>query len=282
MAQFNVLMVRGFDVSVGSMMSVTVVLASYLMASEMDPFRLVLGTLLCLLVGVAVGLVNGAMVRFIGLNPVITTIAMLSVLQGVALYLRPSPGGPISEDFTGVLTTRIGFVPVSFFVILGVAILGDIWLYRTRSGLKLRAVGFREEAAKRNGVRTTIVHLRAYLLSAVIATFAGFFLASEVGSGAPTVGSAYTLPSIAAAVLGGAALSGGRGSFVGALLGALFFTVTVNIVTLLGLSTAVGIITSGALTLFAALLYSGWQPVGWISRRVEGALQRLQASPRSA
>jgi ribose transport system ATP-binding protein len=281
MAQFSVLMVRGFDVSVGSMMSVTVVLASYVMATGASPGEIILGMLLCLLVGVVVGAVNGGLVRFVGLNPVITTIAMLSVLQGLALYLRPSPGGLISEEFTAILKTRIGFLPVSFFVILAVAVLGDYWLYRTRSGLRLRAVGFREEAAKRNGVRVNFVYLRAYLLSAVLATLAGFFLASEVGTGTPVVGSAYTLPSIAAAVLGGAALSGGRGSYVGAVLGALFFTLTVNVVTLLGLSTAVGIITSGALTLFAVLLYSGWHPLRWISSQLR-ALQRLQSAPRSA
>ena len=96
-------------------------------------------------------------------------------------------------------------------------------------------------------------------------SFAGFFLASEVGFGHPTVGSSYTLTSIAAAVLGGASLAGGRGSFVGAMLGALFFTLIVNIITLLGMSTAFGIIASGALTLFAVFLYSGWQPMkrGW-------------------
>jgi ribose transport system ATP-binding protein len=280
-AQFNVLMVRGFDVSVGSMMNVTVVLASFVMASGVPTASLVPGALLCIAIGIVVGLVNGSLIRYLGLNPVITTIAMLSVLQGVALYLRPSPGGLISEDFTQLLKTRIGFMPVSFLVILALAVLGDLWLYRTRSGLRLRAVGFREEAAKRNGVRIDFVHLRAYLLSAVIATFAGFFLASEVGSGTPTVGSAYTLPSIAAAVLGGAALSGGRGSFVGAVLGALFFTLTVNIVTLLGLSTAVGIIVSGALTLFAVFLYSGWEPVGWLFRKIQAFYQRAAVGERA-
>ena len=282
MAQFNALMVRGFDVSVGAMMSVTVVLASYVMAEGLGPGALILGALLCIAVGVLVGIVNGVLVRVVGLNPVITTIATLSVLQGFALYLRPSPSGLISEAFTSFLQTRIGAIPISFFVILAVAAAGDYWLYRTRSGLRLRAVGFREEAAKRNGVKVNVVHMRAYLLSAVVATFAGFFLSSEVGTGTPVVGSAYTLPSIAAAVLGGAALSGGRGSFLGAVLGALFFTVTVNIVTLLGLSTAVGIIISGALTLFAVLLYSGWEPVGWIARQLGSLLRRGAPAARSA
>ena len=90
-----------------------------------------------------------------------------------------------------------------------------------------------------------------------MATVAGFFLGSEVGVGAPTVGANYALTSIAAAVLGGAALSGGRGSFVGALFGALFFALMVNVITLLGLSTAFGIIAGGVMTLLAIFLYSG-------------------------
>src|SRR6185437_14630566 len=126
---------------------------------------------------------------------------------------------------------------------------------RSRGGLKMRAVGFREEAAKRNGVRINLVHMRAYLLSAVIAVLSGLFVGSAV------IGSSYTLTSIAAAVLGGAALTGGRGSFVGAVLGALFFTLTVNIIALLGLNTGAGIMASGALTLFALALYSGLQPI---------------------
>jgi ribose transport system ATP-binding protein len=261
MAQFNVLMVRGFDISVGSLMSLTVVVASFVIAGEIGSGAIVLGVVLCLAVGIVVGLTNGVLIRFVGINSVITTIAMLSIVQGVALYLRPSPLGAINDDFIELLKTRIGFAPLSFLVILGVAVVGDVWIYGTRSGLRMRAVGFREQAAKRNGVRINMVHLRAYLLSALIAVLAGLFLASEVGVGHPVVGAGYTLTSIAAAVLGGASLVGGRGSFVGAVLGALFFTLTINIIALLGLSTGAGVITSGALTLFAVLLYSGWGPL---------------------
>ena len=273
MAQFNVLMVRGFDVSVGAVISLTVVIGSFLIAEDMNAGLILLGSLVCLAVGIVVGLTNGALVRYVGINSVITTIAMLSVVQGIALYLRPSPFGVISEDFIDFFQTRIGFIPVSFFVILAAAIAGDIWLYRTRSGLKLRAVGFREEAAKRNGVRIDFVHLRAYVLSAVIAVLSGLFVGSEVGVGAPVIGSSYTLTSIAAAVLGGAALTGGRGSFVGAMLGALFFTLTVNVITLLGLNTGAGIMTSGALTLFAVALYSGLQPIRRVWTNIRAAFR---------
>jgi ribose transport system ATP-binding protein len=281
MAQFNVLMVRGFDVSVGAVISLTVVIGSFLIGEDLNAGLILLGSLVCLAAGIVVGLTNGALVRYVGINSVITTIAMLSVVQGIALYLRPSPFGVISEDFIDFFQTRIGFIPVSFFVILGAAIVGDIWLYRTRSGLKLRATGFREEAAKRNGVRIDFVHLRAYLLSAVIAVLSGLFVGSEVGVGAPVVGSSYTLTSIAAAVLGGAALTGGRGSFVGAVLGALFFTLTVNVITLLGLNTGAGIITSGALTLFAVAVYSGLQPIRRVWLNIRAAFTRPAAAVKT-
>jgi ribose transport system ATP-binding protein len=281
MAQFNVLMVRGFDVSVGAVISLTVVIGSFLIAEDFDAGFIFLGSLVCLAAGILIGLTNGALVRFVGINSVITTIAMLSVVQGIALYLRPSPFGVISEDFIDFFQARIGFVPISFFVILAAAVAGDFWLYRSRGGLKMRAVGFREEAAKRNGVRVDFVHIRAYLLSAVIAVLSGLFVGSEVGVGSPVIGSSYTLTSIAAAVLGGAALTGGRGSFVGAVLGALFFTLTVNIIALLGLNTGAGIMVSGALTLFAVALYSGLQPIRRVWANIRAAFDRRAVTAKA-
>ncbi|MEQ9812526.1 MAG: FAD-dependent oxidoreductase [Azospirillaceae bacterium] len=260
MAQLNALMVGGFDISVGSLMSVVVVAASYLIAGDASLAGVLLGTGACLGIGLLVGIVNGGMIRGLRINPVITTIAMLSVLQGVALYFRPIPAGFVHPDFMAVLSTRVEFVPVSIIGIVVLACLLDLWLYRSRSGLALRATGFRGEAARRNGVRIGAVHFRAYVMSGLLAAVAGLFLSSEVGVGHPTVGSGFTLVSIAAAVLGGAALTGGRGSFIGALLGALFFALITNIMPFLGLSTAFGSIISGALTLLAILLYAGKLP----------------------
>ncbi len=276
MAQLNVLLVGGFDMSVGSLMSMTVVAASFLIGMGVDIPVLFGGTLACLAAGLAVGVINGTMVRRLHINPVITTIAMLSVLQGVALHFRPVPTGLVEPDFMSALRTRIDFLPVSFLGLIAIAVLGDLWLYRTKSGLRLRAVGFHEEAARRNGIKTGFVHFRAYVISGGIAALAGLFLSTEVGVGHPTVGATYTLTSIAAAVLGGAALSGGRGSFSGALLGAIFFTLIVNIMPFLAVNTALGVIVSGALTLLAVLLYSGRLPTGRV-----GHLLRVLASRRS-
>jgi len=264
MAQLNVLLVGGFDMSVGSLMTVVVVAASFLVASGASVPVIFSGTLLCVVIGLAVGMMNGTMVRRLKINPVITTIAMLSVLQGIALHLRPIPCGAINAGFLDALTTRVWFMPFSFVGLVVLAALGDYWLYRTRSGLRTRAVGFREEAARRNGIWTGFVHFRAYVLSGGTAALAGLFLATEVGVGHPTVGATYTLTSIAAAVIGGAALTGGRGSFLGAMLGAIFFALIVNIVPFLGVNTAVGVIVSGGLTLLAVMIYSGRLPLGRI------------------
>ncbi len=276
MAQLNALLVGGFDMSVGSLMSMTVVAASFLIGMGVDIPVLFGGTLACLGAGLAVGVINGTMVRRLHINPVITTIAMLSVLQGVALHFRPVPTGLVEPVFMSALRTRIDFLPVSFLGLIALAVIGDLWLYRTKSGLRLRAVGFHEEAARRNGIKTGFVHFRAYVISGGIAALAGLFLSTEVGVGHPTVGTTYTLTSIAAAVLGGAALSGGRGSYSGALLGAIFFTLIVNIMPFLAVNTALGVIVSGALTLLAVLLYSGRLPTGRV-----GHLLRILASRRA-
>ena len=278
MAQLHVLLVRGLDVSVGSMMSLTVVAASFLIAFQADTGMIFVGLAVCLLIGVSVGALNGMLVRYAKINPIITTIAMLSVLQGLALIARPTPGGLLSQDFTEFLRTRLGFLPVSVFFLIAFALVNDFWLHRTRSGLEAKAVGFREEAARRNGVRVDRVQIRAYVLAAGISTLAGFFLGSEVGVGHPTIGANFALASIAAAVLGGASLAGGRGSFGGALFGAFFFTLTINVISILGLSASVGVIASGIMTLLAVFLYTGFSEL----EKMLAMLRRRRAFRKSA
>ena len=278
MAQLQVLFVRGLDVSVGSLMSLTVVAGSFVISGG-GPLVVTAGLIACLLIGVVVGTINGSLIRFAGINAVITTIAMLSVLQGVALVLRPIPGGLISPGFAELLRIRIGFLPVSAIFLVLLAVAGDYWLNRTRSGLEVKATGFREEAARRNGVQVNRVQVRAYILAALMTAVGGLFLSSEVGVGHPTVGENYALTSIAAAVLGGAALTGGRGSFSGALFGAFFFTLMVNVISILGLSSSVGIIASGVMTLVAIFLYSGLKDFDGLIRRFTRARRGTVAMP---
>jgi ribose transport system ATP-binding protein len=184
------------------------------------------------------------------------------VLQGIALALRPTPGGEIDFAIIDALTRSIGFVPIGFVPIGFVAIvvlagIGDFWLYRTQSGLTARAAGLDETATRRIGAPATWIHVRAFVLSAALAALGGLFLAAQFGVGTadPGVVSKFALTSIAAAVLGGASLAGGKGSFVGAVLGAVFLSLIVNILPFLGWSASLEQISIGALTLVALVLY---------------------------
>ncbi|MNQ62076.1 Ribose import ATP-binding protein RbsA [compost metagenome] len=256
MAQLNVLLVRGIDVSVGAMMSLTVVLASYSLTPGYGNAMLLFGLLICLGTGVCIGLANGLVIRSGKVNAVIATIAMLSIVQGVALIARPTPGGLINPDLISLLKGKVGAIPYSTVLVVFIAVVGDFLLHRTRMGLEAKATGFNEESARRNGVSVTFVHMRAYVLASTMAVLAGLFLGAQVAVGHPTVGQNFALTAIAAAVLGGASLIGGRGSYTGAALGALFFTAILNVISLLGFSSAVAVAASGVMTLAAVLIYS--------------------------
>ena len=277
MAQLHALLIKGIDVSVGSLMSTIVVTLSFLAVSGASSLMIAGGTIACVVLGIATGLANGALIRFGGINPVITTIATLSVLQGLALVGRPTPAGIIDGQFASLLRTCIGFFPVATIFVVVAALIGDFWLHRTRSGLLVKATGFREEAARRNGAPVTWINLRAYVLAGVSAVIAGMFLGAQVGVGHPSVGQNYALSSIAAAILGGAALTGGRGSFSGALLGAFFFTLMTNVISVLGLNSALGVVASGIMTLVAIVLYSGLPGLGRLLRPFAKSKQVVEA-----
>ena len=255
MGQTSALMVKAFDVSVGANMTMCVVVASFVLTADQAWWSLATGMILVLGVALVTGAVNVALIRGLGLSSIIATLATLSILQGTALWLRPQAAGIINAGLTDVLLTSVGFVPVAFVVIIAVALLADVWLYRSAGGLAARATGLDEQSAQRRGVRVGFLFVRAFFIAAFAAGVGAFFLAAQVGIGDPTVGTSYTLTSIAAAVLGGASLFGGRGSFVGAVVGALFLNVIINILPFLGWSAAYGRIMVGVLTLVALTFY---------------------------
>jgi len=255
MAQLNALLVGYLDISVGSIMTMGVIIASFIVTQDAPPGAVLLGGLAVLGMGILVGLFNATLVRWVKLPAIIATLATLSILDGIALSLRPIAAGLISFDVLDVLTTSVGFVPVAFIVMFVAAILWDALLYATPVGLTFRAVGYDAQASRRIGGRTTLHRVGAFVLSGFMAAVASFFLAAQVGVGDPRAGSSYALNSLAAAVLGGASLMGGRGTFIGAIVSSLFLTMIINILPLLGLSNVVGLITIGVLLLLGLAFY---------------------------
>ncbi|HSJ27497.1 MAG TPA: amidohydrolase family protein, partial [Acidimicrobiia bacterium] len=208
-----------------------------------------------LLCGLGLGLVNAGLVRGVKIPSIIATLATLSILDGISLTLRPTPGGTIDPAFTSSLRGGIGPVPIVFILVVVAAGLLDYWLHASGSGLELRSVGFDERSAKRGGVRTNWIRVRALLLSAVFAAVASFFVMARTGVGNAQIGGSYTLNSITAAVLGGAALSGGRATFLGGVVAAVLLAVILSVLPFLGLGTEYGLMIIGALVLIGIALF---------------------------
>jgi ribose transport system ATP-binding protein len=245
MGQTCALLVGGFDVSVGALLTLCVVVASYTMTPTTSTWGLIPGALAVVGVGFAVGVLNALLVRVFRLPSIIATLATLSILQGISLWLRDHPSGSISSNAIDALTSSWSFVPLAFIGVVVLALLGDVWLYRTRSGMALRAVGLDETSSRRIGIRTSWVVIAAFVACSVLASIGGFYLAAEVQIGNPIIGN-QALESIAA---------GGRGSFFGTLLAALFLTEIDNILPLFHQPTEYAEMTIGVLILVALVLY---------------------------
>jgi ribose transport system ATP-binding protein len=256
LGQTCALLVGGFDVSVAALMTFCVVVASYTIAYDMSGWALVPGTLVIVGVGLATGIVNAVLICVLKLPSIIATLGTFSILQGASLLLRDHPEGPISSDVIDALRRSVSFVPIAFAVVVVLALLGDAWLYRSRTGLAMRAVGLDEASSRRLGMPTTMTVMLAFVMCSVLASLAGLYLAAQVQIGSPLVDISFSLESIACAVLGGASLAGGRGSFVGALLAALFLSLIDNILPLFQQPTEYAQITIGVLILVALVLYS--------------------------
>jgi ribose transport system ATP-binding protein len=277
MGQTCALLVGGFDVSVAALMTLCVVTASYTMTPETSTWALVPGALALVGVGLATGIFNALLIRVFRLPSIIATLGTLSILQGASLWLRDHPEGTISSDAIDALTTSWSFVPFAFIGVVFLALLGDVWLYRTRTGTALRAVGLDETSSRRIGIRTDRAVILAFVACSVMAAIAGYYLAAEVQIGSPIMGN-YALESIAAGVLGGASLAGGRGSFFGTLLAALFLSLIDNILPLFHQPTEYAEMTIGALILLALVLYEAPELVTRLrsSRLAVGRLRMRQ------
>jgi cytosine/adenosine deaminase-related metal-dependent hydrolase/ribose/xylose/arabinose/galactoside ABC-type transport system permease subunit len=255
MGQTHALLVGYLDLSVGAMVTLGVVIASFLIGPESTTIEILIGSGVIVLAGLALGSVNGVLVLGLKIPSIIATLATLSVLNGISLTLRETPGGQIDRAFTSWLSAAIGPVPVAFVGVVIAAVALDYWLHATGSGLQLRSAGFDERSAKRSGVRTTWVRSRALVLSGLFAAVAAFFVMARSGIGNAQIGDSYALSSITAAVLGGAALSGGRATFVGASVASVLLALILTALPFLGLSAEHGLVITGVLVLLGIVLF---------------------------
>ncbi len=235
--QLMVILTRGIDLSVGSTVAFTGVLAAVVGATSWGD-HLVPVLAAALAGGLAVGLVNGT-VYVVGRvpHPFIVTLATLGAVRGLALIVS---GGETKTTIpAGVLTIgsgTVGIVPVSVIIVLGVALMAWVLLARTQWGRWIYAIGGSPEAAKRAGLPVGRLLISVYALCGLLAGLAGIITAGRTSAGAPTAGNLLELDAITAVIVGGASFFGGRGTVVNALVGALILGVVRNGLDLLDVS----------------------------------------------
>lgn len=247
------LITGGIDLSLGYQLSVINVLCAWLMVKQgMSP---VMAVLISLVVGTAIGAINGIIVVKSGVHPMIVTLAVSQVLNGVSYLVSkaiPIYGFPKSFSFLGQGT--IGPIPVSLFFMVIIMILGHLILTRLPFGRYLYAVGSNEEAAKLAGVNTGAVRIIAHTLCGFLTAIAAVFLLSRTSSGLSTNGAGFEFNVITACVLGGVSNIGGRGTIYQAVLGVLIIGFLENGMLLMNINEYWQLVVKGLL-LAVAVIY---------------------------
>ncbi|WP_211257240.1 ABC transporter permease [Streptomyces megasporus] len=244
----------GIDLSVGAIVALASVWATTVATQEFGTA----GMLLCtLLVGLGCGLVNGVLVAYGPMVPFIATLAMLASARGLALQISDGKTQVVEVDAVLELGLRDAYVlgvPPLVLIFAAVTLAGWLLLGRTTFGRRTVAVGGNAEAARLAGIDVRRQRLLLYLLSGLCCGIAAFMLIVLTGSGQNTNGNLYELDAIAAAIIGGTLLSGGRGTITGSVLGVLIFTTITNLFALNNLQSDVQQIAKGAIIVAAVLV----------------------------
>jgi ribose transport system permease protein len=247
-----VILSAGIDLSVGSTLAVSsVVMAQLILAG----YPTTLAITVALLIGVIIGLLNGLLIAKGKLQPMIATLSTMLVFRGVTLYI--SNGVPVSKLGEGLIgwLGRGSFIgiPVPVYILFIIFIIFALMLKYTVIGKQIYAVGGNSKAAMLSGINVDRTILIVYSLSGLFAALAGIILTSRIDSAVPTAGQTFELNAIAAVVIGGASLTGGRGRAVGTLSGALIIAVIANGLNLLGTSAYIQQIVTGVIIILAVI-----------------------------
>ncbi|MEW4369649.1 ribose ABC transporter permease RbsC [Paenibacillus kandeliae] len=249
-----VILTGGIDLSVGSILALSSAFVANLMLSGMDP---ILAIIVGCLAGGVMGMVNGLMVTKGKMAPFIATLATMTVFRGLTLvYTNGNPITGLGDSMAFQLFGRGYFLGIPVPAITMIIAFAILWviLHKTAFGRKTYAIGGNEKAAIVSGIKVTRVKILIYSLTGALAALAGAILTSRLNSAQPTAGTSYELDAIAAVVLGGTSLSGGRGRIVGTLIGALIIATLNNGLNLLGVSSFYQMVVKGVVIVIAVLI----------------------------
>lgn len=253
--QMVVLLIGGIDLSVGAVLSLATAIASSLMVHGIG-----LACLAVIVIGGLVGLVNGLGTTKVNINPFIMTLGTMYVVNGVALYLRPRPGGFVPRVYVDFILAHWGSVPVApLFIFFSILAIGFLLLSKTTFGRHLYAIGGNEDAARLMGINVGLHKILAYVISGLFASLAGLYTTARIACGDATVGGPFLLDSIGAVVIGGTSLTGGRGALSGTLLGVLIFSTLSNVFNLLNVNIYWQYVFKGLIVISVVAISWAWE-----------------------
>ncbi|GAA3685149.1 ABC transporter permease [Arthrobacter ginkgonis] len=254
--QTLVILVGSLDLSVPYVTSLASLIGAGVMANRSE--NVLAGVLLALGVAAAIGLINGLIVSGLNVHGFIATLGMGLIISGYLATNYKGSFGQTPTPFRLIGATGLGPVPVSTLIMLGCAGLAMLLLHRTRVGHHIYAVGGDRNVARMSGIHTPTPVITAHVICSVLAGMAGLLLASRLGVGSPTIGTqgGYDLLSIAAVVLGGTLLSGGKGTITGTLGGVLIFAMLDNIMSVLQINPFLKDVVRGVVIVVAVAIYA--------------------------
>ena len=249
-----VILTGGIDLSVGSILALTGAVTAGMLASGIDP---ILAMGLGLLLGAILGAVNGIIIAKGKVAPFIATLATMTIYRGLTLvYTEGKPISGLGDSLSFQLLGKGYFFGIPVPIVTMLLAFGVLYfiLKKTTFGRRVYAVGGNEEASKLSGIRVDRIKIYVYALTGFLAALASLILTSRLNSAQPTAGNMFELDAIAAVVLGGTSLTGGRGWIVGTVIGALIIGVLNNGLNLIGVSSFFQQVVKGAVILIAVLL----------------------------
>ncbi|AZO94749.1 ABC transporter permease [Halocella sp. SP3-1] len=253
LGQTLVLITGGIDLSVGSIAGLSSILGAILMTST--PLNPYLCTLLAVLCGMFFGIINGVFIAKIGLNPFIVTLATGEAFAGLILVITkgyPVLGIPTSFKYLG--QGMIGPVPVPVVILLIISLILIYILKNTPFGRYIYSIGGNESASKLVGIKVDKIKISVYAIAGALAALAGIIFVSRANAGQATIGASWLMPSVTAAIIGGTSLSGGEGTILGTLIGAILMGVLSNGIVLLNVSSYLERVIIGLVVLVAVII----------------------------
>jgi ribose transport system permease protein len=248
----TIVMTRGgIDLSIGGILSLTTAIC----ATRGDPgsAESLLWITFVLVLGASIGVLNGLIISLGKLQPFVVTLATWSILEGCALTILPAENSGVPQSWVDAEHVMVGGLGVPIMLLVALMALWA-WFSRTRIYNKIRAAGSNERSAYLNRVSVLGSNAWAYGLSGFFAAAAGLYFATQTGAGNPVVGNQYVLPSIAAVVIGGTSLMGGRSSLMGTIVGAFILTLIGDVVFLLKLQSYWQWVMSGCILMLVVVL----------------------------